>query len=155
LSNLTKALVKAQGELKNASLNKTNPHFKSRYADLAEIRDTVMPTLTKHGLALVQFTQIGSAGFYLVTRLMHESGEMMESRFPLPENTEKPQQMGSAITYARRYMMAAICGITAEEDDDGNAAQGSNGGGSAKGGSGGRSTTTIKPGGGGSSGIVL
>jgi hypothetical protein len=129
LSNLTKALVKAQSELKNASLNKTNPHFKSRYADLAEIRDTVMPVLSKHGIALVQYTQIGSAGFYLVTRLMHESGEMIESRFPLPDNTDKPQQMGSAITYARRYMMAAICGITAEEDDDGNAAQDSNGGG--------------------------
>lgn len=132
LSNLTKALVKAQSELKNASLNKTNPHFKSRYADLAEIRDTVMPVLSKHGIALVQYTQIGSAGFYLVTRLMHESGEMIESRFPLPDNTEKPQQMGSAITYARRYMMAAICGITAEEDDDGNAAQNTNGGGRAK-----------------------
>jgi hypothetical protein len=126
LSNLTKALVKAQAELKNASLNKTNPHFKSRYADLAEIRDTVMPTLTKHGLALVQYTQINDAGFHLVTRLMHESGEYLESRYLLPENTEKPQAMGSAITYARRYMMASICGITAEEDDDGNAAQNTN-----------------------------
>jgi hypothetical protein len=145
LSNLIKALVKAQSELKNASLNKVNPHFKSKYADLAEIRDTVMPVLSKYGIALVQFTQIGSAGFYLVTRLMHESGEMIESRFPLPDNVEKPQQMGSAITYARRYTMAAICGITAEEDDDGNAAQATNGGGSAKGGSGGRTTTPFKP----------
>lgn len=152
LSNLTKALVKAQAELKNASLNKTNPHFKSRYADLAEIRDTVMPTLSKHGIALVQYTQIGSAGFYLVTRLMHESGEVIESRFPLPENTDKPQQMGSAITYARRYMMAAICGITAEEDDDGNAAQATNGGGPAKGT--GRAASPTKPSGGGG-GIVL
>lgn len=118
--------MKAQSELKNASLNKTNPHFKSRYADLAEIRDTVMPVLCKHGIALVQYTQIGAGGFYLVTRLLHESGEMIESRFPLPENTDKPQQMGSAITYARRYMMASICGITAEEDDDGNAAQATN-----------------------------
>lgn len=124
--------MKAQAELKNASLNKTNPHFKSRYADLAEIRDTVMPTLTKHGLALIQYTQVGGAGFYLVTRLMHESGEMIESRFPLPEDVTKPQQMGSAITYARRYMMASICGITAEEDDDGNAAQNTNERGSSK-----------------------
>lgn len=152
LSNLTKALVKAQSELKNATLNKTNPHFKSRYADLAEIRDTVMPTLTKHGLALIQYTQIGSAGFYLVTRLMHESGEVIESRFPLPEDSAKPQQMGSAITYARRYMMAAICGITAEEDDDGNAAQTANGGGST---GGGKSSARAKPALGSGDGIVL
>lgn len=111
-----------------------------------------MPTLSKHGIALVQYTQIGSAGFYLVTRLMHESGEIIESRYPLPENTEKPQQMGSAITYARRYMMAAICGITAEEDDDGNAAQVTDGGGAAKGG---RATTPTKPGGSGSSGGIV
>jgi len=140
--------VKAQSELKNASLNKTNPHFKSRYADLAEIRDTVMPTLAKYGLALVQYTQIGSVGFHLVTRLIHESGEMLESRFPLPDNPDKPQQMGSAITYARRYTMAAICGITAEEDDDGNAAQATNGGGSTKAGakssSGGAKTTAAE-----------
>ena len=152
LSNLTKALVKAQSELKNASLNKTNPHFKSRYADLAEIRDTVMPVLSKNGIALVQYTQIGNAGFYLVTRLIHESGEMIESRFPLPENTDKPQQMGSAITYARRYMMAAICGITAEEDDDGNAAQTANGGGAS---GGGKSTARAKPTSGSGDGIVL
>lgn len=147
LSNLTKALVKAQSELKNATLNKTNPHFKSRYADLAEIRDTVMPVLSKNGIALVQYTQIGNAGFYLITRLIHESGEMIESRFPLPENTDKPQQMGSAITYARRYMMAAICGITAEEDDDGNAATASNEGGPARGRSAERATATGKLGG--------
>lgn len=130
LTKLAPALVKAQAEMKNASLNKTNPHFKSRYADLAEIRDTVMPVLAKHGLAVVQFTQVGSTGFFLVTRLLHESGEFLDSRYPLPEDVTKPQAMGSAITYARRYMLAAICGITAEEDDDGNSAQNTNGGGS-------------------------
>ena len=132
LTNLAPALVKAQSEMKNASLNKTNPHFKSRYADLAEIRDTVTPALTSNGLAVLQFTQLTSNGFFLVTRLLHKSGEFIDSRFPLPENVDKPQQMGSAITYARRYMLAAICGITAEEDDDGNAAQANtNGGGRA------------------------
>ena len=117
------ALVAAQSEMKNASLNKTNPHFKSRYADLAEIRDTVMPVLSKNGLALIQYTNVNDVGFFLITRLMHISGEFIEGRYPLPENMDKPQSLGSAITYARRYMMAAICGITAEEDDDGNAAQ--------------------------------
>lgn len=146
--------MKAQSELKNASLNKVNPHFKSKYADLAEIRDTVMPVLSKYGIALVQFTQIGSAGFYLVTRLMHESGEMIESRFPLPDNVEKPQQMGSAITYARRYTMAAICGITAEEDDDGNAAQATNGGGQSKSGAK-KSAATAAPAANNDGGVLL
>jgi hypothetical protein len=123
LTKLAPAIVKAQSELKNANLNKSNPYFNSRYADLAEIRDTVTPVLTKNGLAVIQFTQFTATGFFLVTRLMHESGEYIDSRFPLPETIEKPQVMGSAITYARRYMLAAICGITAEEDDDGNAAQ--------------------------------
>ena len=118
--------------MKNASLNKINPHFHSKYADLAEIRDTVMPTLTKHGFAVVQFTQVSATGFYLVTRLLHESGEYLDSRYPLPEDVTKPQAMGSAITYARRYMLAAMCGIAAEEDDDGNAAQKNPNGGGQK-----------------------
>jgi hypothetical protein len=132
LKNLAKALVKAQSEMKNASLNKVNPHFRSKYADLAEIRDTVMPVLSKHGLAVVQFTQVTGTGFYLVTRLLHDSGEYLDSRFPLPEDVTKPQAMGSSITYARRYMLAAMCGITAEEDDDGNAAQANPNGGGQK-----------------------
>jgi len=129
LTKLAPALVKAQSELKNATLNKVNPHFKSRYADLAEIRDTVTPALSKNGLAIIHFTQLTGSGFFLVTRLLHESGEFIDSRYPLPENIDRPQQMGSAITYARRYMLAAMCGITADEDDDGNAAQASSNGG--------------------------
>lgn len=123
LTKLAPALIKAQAKLKNAKLNKVNPHFKSRYADLAEIRDTVNPVLTDNGLAVIQFTTFDLDGFALVTRLLHESGEYIDSTYPLPGNVDKPQQMGSAITYARRYMLAAMCGITAEEDDDGNAAQ--------------------------------
>lgn len=122
--------MKAQAELKNASLNKINPHFRSKYADLAEIRDTVMPTLTKHGLGIIQFTRVTDLGFFLVTRLIHTSGQFIEGEFPLPVDVNKPQSLGSAITYARRYGLSAICGITADEDDDGNAAQeNANGGG--------------------------
>lgn len=127
------ALAKAQAELKNATLNKVNPHFKSRYADLAGIRDTVTPVLSKHGLSIVQFTTVNQYGFCLVTRLMHESGQYIEGRYPLPELLDKPQAMGSAVTYARRYTLSAMCGIAAEEDDDGEAAQNSNGGRQAKG----------------------
>lgn len=121
---LASALAKAQAEMENAPLNKTNPHFRSKYADLAAIRDATMPALAKNGLAIVQFTKVCDDGsIRLVTRLMHQSGETVEGEYPLPMAADKPQVMGSAITYARRYCWAAMCGITADEDDDANEAQ--------------------------------
>lgn len=122
IAALSAALAKAQGEMKNAPLNKTNPHFKSRYADLAAIRDATIPALSKNGLAIIQFTTLDDDGrMKLHTRLSHSSGEWVESVYPLP--VDKPQVMGSAITYGKRYSWSAMCGISADEDDDGNAAQ--------------------------------
>lgn len=120
---LAKALSAAQGEMENAPLNKENPHFRSKYADMAAVRDAVMPALRKHKLAIVQGTEIDGDRLTLRTRLLHESGQWIESAYPLPMNTDKPQALGSALTYARRYSLAAICGITADEDDDANTAQ--------------------------------
>lgn len=120
---LSDALAKAQAEMKNAPLSKVNPHFRSKYADLPAVRDATLPALTKHGLAILQApTVTGEGQFVLVTRLMHSSGEWIESSYPLPMG-DKPQAIGSALTYARRYSWSAICGITADEDDDGQAAQ--------------------------------
>ena len=127
---LAAALAKAQGEMQNATLNKTNPHFRSRYADLAAIRDAVTPALSKHGLSIMQFTRVADGGgLILVTRIAHSSGEAIEGDYPLPLIPDKPQAMGSAMTYARRYCLAAMCGIAAEEDDDGNEAQATGGNG--------------------------
>lgn len=120
INELATALAAAQAEMKNATLNKINPHFKSKYADLAGIRDTVTPALTKHGLAIVQGTDTTETGIVVVTRLIHKSGQWMESRFPIAY--DKPQTMGSAYTYARRYSLSAMCSISADEDDDANAA---------------------------------
>lgn len=120
LDQLGKALASAQAEMKNAKLNKVNPHFKSKYADLAEIRDTVTPALTKNGIAVVQGTDATDNGLVVFTRLIHSSGQWIESRFPIPY--DKPQTMGSGITYGRRYTLSAVCNIAADEDDDGNAA---------------------------------
>jgi hypothetical protein len=121
---LAAALALAQGEMKNATLNKSNPHFKSRYADLAAVRDASVPALAKHGLALTQTTEFDDAGrFILVTRLAHKSGQWERSVYPLPLCVDKPQAMGSALTYARRYAWAAMVGISADEDDDANEAQ--------------------------------
>jgi hypothetical protein len=119
---LMAALAKAQAEMDNAPMNSENPHFRSKYADLASIRNATIPALSKHGLSLHQVTRIDGSGMVLVTRLGHASGQFIDSVYPLP-NSNKPHEMGSAITYARRYSWAAICGIAAEEDDDGNAGQ--------------------------------
>jgi hypothetical protein len=120
LNELAKALAAAQGEMKNATLNKVNPHFKSKYADLAAIRDTVTPALAKHGIAVVQGTDTEENSIVVFTRLIHSSGQWIESRFPIPY--DKPQAMGSGITYGRRYTLSAVTNIAADEDDDGNAA---------------------------------
>lgn len=121
--DLISSLAKAQGEIENASLNQVNPHFKSRYADLAAIRDAVVPSLSKNGIAIVQVLKIMEFGPAVVTRLM-KGQDVIESVCPIAVGSiYKPQEFGSAVTYARRYSLAAICGIAAEEDDDANAAQ--------------------------------
>lgn len=130
IKDLATALAKAQGEMKNAPLNKVNPHFKSKYADLAGIRDATAPILAKNGLTITQFTTVTEDGLVLTTRLLHTSGQWMEGEYPLPLDVSKPQQMGSALTYARRYSWSSVCGISADEDDDGNAAQAGNNNGS-------------------------
>jgi hypothetical protein len=117
---LATALAKAQSEMKNAVFNKVNPHFKSKYADLGSIRDAVIPALTKNGIAVAQGTTFLSNQWCVVTSLIHSSGQYISSDYPFA--LDKPQAMGSAYTYARRYSLAAICGIASEEDDDANAA---------------------------------
>lgn len=111
-------------------MNKTNPHFKSRYADLSAVRDAIVPVFNKHGLSIIQApTTDGFSGFSLETRVMHESGEELVFNFPLPSDVNKMQAVGSAISYARRYTLSALACIASEEDDDGNAATNTNGGG--------------------------
>jgi hypothetical protein len=122
LDKLAPALAKAQGEMSNAHLNKVNPHFKSKFADLASIRDATIPALAKNGLSIVQFTKMHGEALILHTRLLHTSGQYIEGEYPMPVAIDKPQVMGSAFTYAKRYSWSAICGIAADEDDDANAA---------------------------------
>lgn len=123
------ALVKAQAECQNVTMNRTNPHFRSRYADLAAVRDAIIPVFNKHGIAIIQTpTNDDFSGFSLETRLVHSSGEQMIWSFPLPSDTSKMQAIGSAISYARRYTLSAIAGVASEEDDDGNAATNTHGG---------------------------
>lgn len=118
---MNRALVAAQREAKNAVHNRFNSHFKSSYADLAAVRECVVPVFNKHGFAVVQGTNVDAhAGFHLETRILHESGGQIVFRFPLPPDVGRVQQVGSVMTYARRYSYAAIAGIVAEDDLDGN-----------------------------------
>lgn len=122
IDRIAEAMAKAQRDMKNAPLNKVNPHFRSKYADLAGIRDAVIPALSTHGIAVVQtFGATPDGGNAVFTRLLHVSGQWVESACAVPP-TPDMQKMGSAITYARRYSLSAICGIAADEDDDGNEA---------------------------------
>jgi hypothetical protein len=123
MSELAKALVKAQGHIKGAVKDASNPHFKAKYADLASVWDACRKPLTDNGLSVVQFTTINTEGTIplLVTRLLHTSGESIDGVTPLIMVKQDMQALGSAITYARRYGLAAMVGV-APEDDDGNAA---------------------------------
>ena len=121
IASLAAALAKAQGEMENAGKNSVNPHFKSKYADLAEILNTVRPVLSKHGLAVTQFPAFEGGTAHVETILTHESGEWMSGTCSAPVQKSDPQGVGSALTYLRRYSLAAVCGL-AQEDDDANAA---------------------------------
>lgn len=115
------ALAAAQAELHDPVKGNVNPHFKSRYADLATVLQTVRPVLAKHGIALVQTTDVVDGVTLLVTRLMWRDEEII-GRYPVVPTKADPQGLGSAMTYARRYTIQAILGVAADDDDDGNAA---------------------------------
>lgn len=126
IGELAQALAKAQGKITGALKDSSNPFFKSRYADLASVWDACRGPLSENGLAVVQLTEADDAGVYVSTTLAHSSGQWMRSRLRLTPKDSTPQGMGSAITYGRRYALAAIVGV-AQVDDDGNAASGRQG----------------------------
>lgn len=124
--NLSKALVETQKELKQPLKDAKNPFFKSEYVPLENVAEAITESATKHGLAFSQYATTTESGNVSVgTIVFHESGEYIE--FPplilKPENT-KPQSIGSAITYAKRYSLSAVFGITSDKDDDANKANG-------------------------------
>lgn len=122
IAALASALAKAQAELKNPAFDSNNPHFKSKYASLAAVRDAVIPVLSKHGLSVSQWPICveGHAGCRSV--LLHSSGEYMEETLLIPIDKQNAHGVGSATTYSRRFSLMAIAGVVGDEDDDGNAA---------------------------------
>ena len=122
MKEIAQALVKAQKAFGPALKTSSNPHFKSRYADLAACVEAVMDGLNANGIALVQQTHECDTGVIVETVFVHESGTTFSAgKLHVPAVKHDAQGYGSALTYARRYSLMAACGI-APEDDDGNAA---------------------------------
>ncbi len=122
MKNIATALVKAQKAFGPALKSSTNPHFKSRYADLAACVEAVIDALNENGIALLQHSHECADGIIIETIFLHESGEMISGgKLHVPATKQDAQGYGSAMTYARRYSLQAACGI-APEDDDGNQA---------------------------------
>jgi hypothetical protein len=118
IKSLADALCKFQSGMGAITKDATNPFFKSKYASLSAIIEDTRKPLGENGLSFAQFP---SGDAELTTTLMHSSGEWMSSSFTVRPVDQKPQSLGSAITYARRYALCAILGLQVD-DDDGNEA---------------------------------
>lgn len=122
INELAAALAKAQGQMEGAKKDSENPYFKSKYADLASVVEAIRGPFAEHGLSYVQLPLPAEGDWVQVeTVLMHSSGQWISSIVDVPVAKGDAQGYGSALTYARRYGLSAICGV-APEDDDGNAA---------------------------------
>lgn len=142
LDALAPALAVVQGELTDAKKTSDNPHFRSKYADLAEVLQTVRPILSKNGLALVQtLGTVHEGKLSVTTMLLHKSGQFIQDTLQVPLAKQDAQGVGGGATYGRRYGAAAIIGL-AQDDDDGETAVGrGSGAGAAKG----KSKATASP----------
>lgn len=123
VGDLTAALAKAQGEIEGAAKDAENPHFKSRYANLASVWKAIRQPLSKNGLAVMQPYVDG----HLITRLCHgEQWVESDVRVTLEQHAgvTAVQALGSALTYLRRYCLSTLVGVAPDDDDDGESASG-------------------------------
>ena len=118
IEKLADALSKAQSEMKGAQKKSTNPFFKSNYADLHTCIEASFPYLTKHGLSVIQGNYTDTKGsFYVTTMLLHSSGQWIKSKLKMPITKADAQGVGATITYARRFALSAMVGISQYDDD--------------------------------------
>lgn len=114
---LATALNAVQGKLKAAKKDAENPFFKSHYATLGSVWDACRELLHEHGFSVVQGGKVENGQGILTTTLLHKSGQWISGDYPLTAVKSDPQAQGSAVTYARRYCLAAMVGIVTEDDD--------------------------------------
>lgn len=119
LSELAKSMILFQVKVESIKKDAKNPFFKSSYASLSNILESIKEPLIESGLSLLQFP---TGDYGLTTILLHESGEYLKSEYSMKPVKDDPQGRGSAITYARRYAIASILSLNIDEDDDGNTA---------------------------------
>ena len=118
IAKLVSALVKVQSQIRGYKEDSTNPFFSSKYGDLSSVWSAIREPLTGNGLCVIQAMEGHDDGRQILrTVLAHESGEWIDGHIAIKPSKDDPQQTGSAITYARRYALAAIVGIAPEDDD--------------------------------------
>jgi hypothetical protein len=127
MDKIAPALLAVQKQIAPVVKDSTNPHFKNRYASLDSMTEYVRPLLAAENLVLVQgatASEVTGDHFFVdvVTTIIHESGQLVESTMRMPLDKSNPQGAGSAMTYGRRYGLAAMLAISTEEDDDAEAA---------------------------------
>lgn len=121
IAALAEALSKAQGEIEDATKAGINPHFKSKYADMAAVRAVIRAPLAKNGLSIVQLPRAQNGVVEVDTMILHKTGEYISETLRMPVGQMNAHGIGSAISYARRYGLMTMLNLAAE-DDDGNAA---------------------------------
>jgi hypothetical protein len=125
LNEIGAALARAQCEMANPAYDKTNPHFRNKFASLAAVRNAVVPVLAKHGISVTQDLTAEGPVVFCTTILTHSSGQQMRfGPLPMPATKADAQGLGSAATYARRYALMGVAGVVGDEDDDANSATG-------------------------------
>lgn len=117
---LQEALAAFQADLPEVKMDASNPHFRSKFASLANISKVALPKLAEQGLSFSVGSFVDNGVVILDAHLIHESGTSRSMQFPTTESN--PQKLGSFISYMRRYALASLTGLVADEDDDGNAA---------------------------------
>lgn len=122
ITNLAKALSLTQGAMGKAAMSSTNPHFKSKYADLESLWDACKYFLHSNGLSVVQLPSCEAGQYYVETILLHSSGEWLSGRCFIQPGKLDPHGIMSAYTYARRGGLQAMVGLCGDSDDDGNSA---------------------------------
>lgn len=125
IGKLSDALAKAQAELKNPHFDSVNPHFKSKFASLGAVRESVIPVFAKHGIAVTQWP-LSSEGHAGCRTVVSHGGEWMAQDFLIPVDKHNAHGYASAVTYTKRISLQSIACVVGDVDDDGNEAVGDN-----------------------------